>query len=150
VVGATHEQSFADLALALAHKPVGGLDSWRDGDEVVELIAKLRDGDYFDQLPCATDLADSLEDAFIDMIEGGIASDDLEKISDTVEQWKYLLGNRVTEAVEDAIRSEIDHIDNVVADIDSESTLNDHIQTLQKLAKRAAIPSKKVEWPWQQ
>ena len=142
---ATHEQSFVDLALALTRTPVGGLDPWLDGDEAVELIGKLRDGDYFDQLPYAADLADNLEDALVNMIEGEMFSDALERVSDTVEQWKHLLDNRVMWAVEDAIRSEIDQIDNIVAEIDSQSTLNDHIETLQKLAKRTAIPPQIVE-----
>src|SRR5262249_1160206 len=32
----SHDQRFADLALALARAPVDGLDSWRDGEEAVE------------------------------------------------------------------------------------------------------------------
>jgi len=97
-----------------------------------------------DQQPAA-DLADNLEDALVNMIEGEMFSDALERVSDTVEQWKHLLDNRVMWAVEDAIRSEIDQIDNIVAEIDSQSTLNDHIETLQKLAKRTAIPPQIVE-----
>jgi energy-coupling factor transporter ATP-binding protein EcfA2 len=142
---ATHDQRFADVALALARAPVDGLNSWRDGDETVELIGKLRDGYYFDELPCADELADSLEEAFIDMVAQGMASDELEKISDAVEQWQRVLGGGIASAVEEAIRSEIDNVDSVVADIDSDSTLKDHIKTLQKLAKRTTIPSEAVD-----
>jgi uncharacterized protein (UPF0147 family) len=142
---ASHDQRFADLAFALARAPVDGLDPWRDGDEAVDLLAKLRLGFYFGELPCATELADSLEDAIIDMIERGISSDDLEKISDAIEERRQVLGSRITGAFEDVIRSEIDGVRDIISDIDSESTLKEHIQTLQKLAKRTTIPPQNVE-----
>jgi hypothetical protein len=142
---ASHEERFADLALELARAPVEGLESWRDGEEAVELIGKLRDGYYFDEPPCASELADSIEGALVEMIERGMPSDELVKVSDAVDQWDGWLSDRVTSAIEDAIRSEIDDVWNIVADIDSESTLKDHIQTLQKLAKRTTIPSRNVE-----
>jgi hypothetical protein len=142
---ATHDQRFADLALALARAPVDGLDSWRDGEEAVGLLGKLRDGDYFGELRCATELGDSLEKSIVNMIDRGMPSDELENISDAAEQWRRVLGNRITDAVEEAIRTEINEVRSIVADIDSESTLTEHIQTLQKLAKRATIPPQIVE-----
>jgi hypothetical protein len=53
----------------LAENPIDGLDSWRDGEEALELIGKLRDGDYFEDLPNAENLADRIEAAAISMIE---------------------------------------------------------------------------------
>jgi DNA polymerase III delta prime subunit len=138
------DQRFCDLALALARAPIDGLDSWRDGDDVIELIGKLRDGGYFDELAVADELADCLEKAAIDMIHSGMASDDLEKISDAVEKWQRLLGSDIARAVDAAIVSEINDVENIVQDIDSESTLTDHIETLQKLAKRTGLSTKAV------
>jgi DNA polymerase III delta prime subunit len=132
------DQRFSDFALALARAPVDGLDSWRDGGDAIELIAKLRDGDYFDELAVAGALADCLESAAIEMIYCS-ASDGLEKISDAVEEWERHLGNKIPEAVNEVIAREIDEVASVVQDIDSESTLSEHIETLQKLAKRASI-----------
>ena len=142
---ATDDERFSDLALALARTPVDGLDSWLDGKEAVELLSKLRDGDYFPQEPCAIELADSLEEALLDMIDRGMSSDDLENISDATEKWRYVLGDRIADAVEEAIRTEIDEVRSIVADIDSESMLKEHIQRLQKLATRATIPPQIVE-----
>jgi hypothetical protein len=141
----SHEQRFADLALALARAPVGGLDSGRDGAEAIELLAKLRDGDYFDHLPNMSALADSLEEAVVAMIHSGMPSDELSNISDAVELWRWLLGTGVTDAVDDAIRTEINDVDSIVADITSESTLAEHIETIQRLAKRVTIPLQFVE-----
>jgi hypothetical protein len=90
-------------------------------------------------------LADSLEEAIVDMIYSGMASDDLANISDATDEWRWVLGKRITDAVEEAIRTEISEVRSIVADIDSESTLTEHIETLQKLAKRAAIPAQIVE-----
>jgi hypothetical protein len=138
---ASYDQRFADLALALARAPVDGFDSWRDGVEMVELVAKLRDGDYFADLPYAAELADSLEKAVIVMVKGGMPSDELENISDAVELWQSKLGDGISGAVEEAITGEFEEVRNRVSEIDSDSTLNDHIKTLQKLAGRATIPS---------
>jgi DNA polymerase III delta prime subunit len=142
---ASEDPRFADLALTLARDPVDGLDSSYDGDEVVRLIARLREGDYFDGLPCAAEMAEGLEDAFVAMLERGVTSDDLEKISDAVERWKARAGDRVENAVESAIRSEIDDVGRLVGDVDSESTLEDHIKSLRNLAKRVGIVSQEVE-----
>jgi hypothetical protein len=90
-------------------------------------------------------LADGLEEALLDMIDRGMSSDALENISDATEEWRYVLGDRIADAVEENIRTEINEVRSVVADIDSESTLKEHIQRLQKLATRATIPPQIVE-----
>jgi hypothetical protein len=123
---ASQDERFADLALALARAPVGGLNSWLDGDQAIELLGKLRDGDYFDQLPCMAELADSLEDAIVEMIDGGMPSDELANILGSVELWRWVLGDRVAHALDEAIRAEIDQVSSIVSDIDSESTLKEH------------------------
>src|SRR5882672_6047840 len=81
----TRDSRFSDVALKLARSPIDGLDPWRDGNEVIELIAKLRDGDYFEELPHASDIADCLEAAAVAMIEQNMTSEELEKISDAVD-----------------------------------------------------------------
>ncbi len=139
--GASHDQRFADLALALARAPIDGLDLWRDGGEVIELVAKLRDGDYFEDLPCATELADSLEHEIIDMIRRGMPSDELENISDAVDLWNCTLGDEIPRAIDEAITTEFENVQSVVSDIDLDSTLKDHIKTLRKLGSRATIPA---------
>ena len=136
---------FIDLALALAEAPIDGLDSWRDGGEVIELVAKLRDGDYFDELPCASNLADALEKGIIDMIRRDMPSDELENISDAVDLWKHALGEEIPRALDEAIQGEFENVENIVSEIDSDSTLKDHIETLRKLGGRATIPTLVVD-----
>jgi len=140
----TQDIRFAKLSLSLAENPVDGLSSWRDGEEAVELIYNLRDGDYYEGFPFSTELADKLETAYISMLEQDVSSDDVEKISDVVENNNKLLGENIINAVEDVARREFDNVEDIVSEIDSEYTLDDHITMLKKLGKRANINSQKV------
>lgn len=141
----TRDIRFANLALSLADNPVDGFNSWRDGEEAVELMYKLRDGDYYEGFPFSTELADKLESEFIFMLEQDVSSDDLVNISDAVENWNKFLGDNITNAVEDAIHREFNDIEDIVSEIDSESTLNDHITMLKKMGKRVNINSQKID-----
>ena len=136
---ATKDHRFADIALELARSPVDGLDPWRDGNEVIELIGRLRDGDYFYELPHASEIADFLETAAVAMVEQHMTSEELERISDAADQWSHHLTDKILNAVNDAIRHEIDNVGTVVGEIDSQSTLNSHIDTIEKLSKRVGI-----------
>jgi hypothetical protein len=141
---ATQDTRFSDISLDLARSPVDGLDSWRDGSETVELIAKLRDGDYFDDFPGASELADHLEVAAVAMLETAMTSDELEKISDAIDEWRHHLTDRLFRAHDDAIRYEIENVGTIVEDMDSESTLKEHIDTIRKLSKRVELGSQSI------
>ncbi|MDH2349030.1 hypothetical protein [Bradyrhizobium sp. SSUT77] len=49
---------------------------------------RAEDGDYFDDFPGASDVADHLEVAAVAMLESAMTSDELEKISDATEEWR--------------------------------------------------------------
>jgi energy-coupling factor transporter ATP-binding protein EcfA2 len=142
---ASENARFAEIALQLSQSPIDGLDSSYDGDEAIRLIINLREEGYYEDLSIGEEIALSLERAFIKMLRGGMPSDDLEKISDAVEQWKKYLGDGVQLAVQEAVEQEVDEVRQNVANFDSESTLEDHIKTLRTLSKRAGILSQKVE-----
>jgi energy-coupling factor transporter ATP-binding protein EcfA2 len=141
----TKDAVFAESSMELARTPVDGLDSWRDGPECAELIAKLRDEDYLEELPTASEMADLLEGHFIEMVQIPMPSDELEKISDAVDTWGHSLDARALNAVEKAIQSEFANVAEAVSDINSESTLDDHAETLKKLGKRASVPAEIVK-----
>src|SRR5262249_28251354 len=104
---ATQDQRFWNFALSLASAPVDGLDSWRDGEEAIELIGKLRDGFYyFDELPDAELLADRIEAAAIPMIRRNMPIDELEKIADAMENWPSCVSDGMTSALDGAIRNQ--------------------------------------------
>ena len=136
---ASKDHRFSDVALVLARSPIDGLDPWRDGNEVIELIGKLRDGDYFDELPHASDIADYLEAAAVAMIDQNMTSEELEKISDAVDEWSHHLTDQLFRAVDDAIRNEINNVGTIIEEIDLESTLKQHIDTIEKLSKRVGL-----------
>lgn len=143
--GATRDIRFANLSLSLADNPIDGLSSWRDGEEAIELIHNLRDEGYYEGFPFPTELADKLETAYISMLEQGVSSDYLEKISDAAENWNKFLGDSVINAIEDAVRREFDDVENIVSEMDSESMLDDQIKMLKKLGERINFNSHEIE-----
>lgn len=106
---------------------------------MIELIGRLRDGDYFYELLHASEIADFLETAAVAMVEQHMTSEELERISDAADQWSHHLTDKILNAVNDAIRHEIDNVGTVVEEMDSQSTLNSHIDTIEKLSKRVGI-----------
>jgi hypothetical protein len=142
---ATSDTVFSDSAMLLARKPVDGLDSSYDGEECVAVIGKLRDRDYYGEMPGADQMADLLEEHFVEMVETAMPSDELEKISDAVEEWGQSLRRPALDAVDAAIRNEFEDVNESISDINSESTLDDHATTLQKLAKRTGVPAATVK-----
>jgi DNA polymerase III delta prime subunit len=143
--GETKDQRFLDIVFSLAENPIEGLDSWRDGGEALELIGKLRDGGYFDDLPDAEKLADRIEVAAISMIERSVPLDDLEKLADTIDNWSSAFSSGITDALDYEIRRQVKEIEQTISDVDSESTLEDYIGSLQKLGKRASISDTQIE-----
>jgi len=138
----TRRAEFAKIAVTIAENPIYGLDSWRDGEEAIELICKLRDGDYFEEFP---ELSEKLEASYIRMLERHISSDDLENISDAIENWRRYLSNELLEAFSNTVRQEFDDIKETVSEVDSESTLQDHIGILKKLGKRNQFSPQDIE-----
>lgn len=136
---ATGDETFARLATDLATKPVSGFSSWRDGTDLIELIKKLRDG-YYGEFPFVEEMLAALEDGVITMLNSGIASDELEAISDAISAAEEILSPDIKDAAREAIQREFDEIDRTVADTDSESTLKEQKAMLEKLAPRAGIP----------
>lgn len=143
----THSQSppFADAAHAIAENPQARWRAWTDGTQLVELIANLRDVGYYNDFPEANRLVHSLEAHLISMLHGDAPTDDLEQISDAAEEAGALLSADVITALRSAIESEIDDALQRAAETDSESTLEERIGSLSKLAPRANVPSSKLE-----
>ena len=138
---ASGDDSFLPMITTLANKPVDGWDLWRDGENLLILAGKLRDADYFNELPQADDLADILEEGVIKMIARRQPnSEELDKLSDAYEEWKPYLGTAIWDAVTLEIRREFEELDEVLRDMNSESTVDEHIEILEKLGKRTCIP----------
>lgn len=135
----TRSNDFINCLLCISDNPVDGLDPWWDGDEVIELIYKLRDGDYYIGLSCADEVANNLEASLRIMLEQSIASDDLESISDAIDEWGIYLSDDINNNFHKLIHGEFNNVTEIVSNIDSESTLLDHIDMLKKLGKRSGL-----------
>lgn len=146
----TGDDHFADLVMKLAQHPPSpsgwsGYSSWREGTELIDLTGKLRDEDYYPDVPFAQDLANLLEDDVVRLFESGMAFDDLDSMLSAVGDAYPPPSQRIQDAANAAIRREIYNVDDSISDIDSESTLEDHAKTLEKFAPRAGIPKEALD-----
>ena len=79
------------------------------------------------------------------MLRSGVDTDDLEQMSDAVEEAVGLLSPDLIRATQSAIQTEIALAGQRAAETDSESTLEERIGSLSKLAPRASIPSDRLD-----
>lgn len=139
------DPAFTEAAMSLAREPISGWDTWRDGDELVELVARVKDGGYYSDLPIADELAEILEAGLNKMLRYGVSIDDLEKMSDAVAEYERLLAPETISTMHRLLESEYEDVYRRVSDVDSESTLEEYIETLRKLAPRAGVTDSKLE-----
>jgi hypothetical protein len=138
---ASGEERFLSLLGTLIKNPVDGWDPWRDGEDLIALLGKFRDSGYFDELPSHDELAGLLKAGAINMIEGhSLNSEDLTKLSDAYEQWPNAVSDEMNAALDAAIVREFDDLDETLRSMDSESTVDEHLEMLGKLGERAGIP----------
>nr|WP_210307865.1 ATP-binding protein [Aminobacter niigataensis] len=139
---ASREPRFVELIEALAASPVQGWDSWRDGGDLFGIVSKLRDSDWLGELPNALVTAKRVEDGAIELLEShSYAPEDLTRFLDAEEEWRVGLGERLIEVLYEAIESEFRDVADTVRYMDTESTLEEHVEMLEDLAKRASIPT---------
>ncbi|MBW3097148.1 hypothetical protein [Pseudohoeflea coraliihabitans] len=141
----TGDHHFSELVMKLAQHPPAprgwsGYSGWREGAELIDLTGKLRDEDYFSDFPFADDLANLLEDDIVELLEHGMAFDELEGMLEAVEDAYPAASQRIQEAAHAAIRREIYEVEVSISDLDSESALEDYAETLEKFASRASVP----------
>jgi hypothetical protein len=132
--------------MALAEHPVYGFDAWRDGRELIEPIAKLRDEDYYAGAADASNLADMLETAVISLLGYLIPIDELGAIADEIDgRRSTTFSEALTIALEESAHLQFREVETAVSDVDSESTLDDHLKALRKLGKRFSVGQAVVE-----
>jgi energy-coupling factor transporter ATP-binding protein EcfA2 len=141
---ASKEERFIEIALSLADNPVGGFSSWNDGPRLIEIVQELRDGSY-NEFDGTLDICARLEEAIVSILDGHVWPDDLEKMDDALEAAKSYLSSEVRAAGDRAILREVEEIDAMIADIDSESTLEDHISALRRFGPRVGVPAERLE-----
>jgi hypothetical protein len=140
---ASGERRFAEIADAVARKPVGGFSVWRDGSEIIDILRDLRVS--YDEMPMAEQLAESLKEGLIDIFESDMDADDLETLSDLVEEDRTHLGEDVLAASRAAIRREYNSFEEHLPDAESDVTLEEQFGTFRKLASRAGIEERRLD-----
>ena len=130
---------FLEIAKKLAEAPVDGLDSWRDGEKAVDLIAKLRSGEISISKSDRLEMASSLETAFIEMTEAGMPIDELSEIWGRISEKRQYHGVALIESVRDSIAACIESTSQEIMSAESTSTLEDHLALLTELAESADI-----------
>jgi len=132
------EEDFLVAAIEILKDPPQGFSSWSDGHDLLELLHNLDQYDTFDGNKVLAELKVQLEQSVVSLIKDPMASDDLERISDYVFENEGI-PRTVSEAVSTAIRSEIENVDDVVGQMESESDIEDHGAALKRLASRAEV-----------
>ncbi|WP_404478357.1 restriction endonuclease [Novosphingobium sp. BL-52-GroH] len=133
------DDSYAEAALSFVRTPGRDYSPWRDGPRLLALLAELADEGHYQSGPLTTTVATAIEDVMIAMLEEGMGSDDLQRISDTVED-DYGYSNRLRVASHAAIAREFDQLEDTLWNYSSESELEDHAIVLRQLAPRALVP----------
>lgn len=132
------EERFLEIAMEVAEKPVGGFSAWEDGASLVKLIGDLRKGAY-ENAGRAGQLCDKLQGGLVDILDGHLWPDDLERIYDAIDEEDKYMTDSVKSARDRAVVRDIDNLSSNISEIDSESTLNDHIKALRRYAPQVGI-----------
>lgn len=135
--------AFADLAMEIAGRQAGGgqgnsFTSWTDAEELIDLIRQLKDGGYYPEFRSAEELVQHLEAALTQTFWIA-ATDELPGLADLVDSNEAVLSTEVTAAFWHSVQQEIESVGADVQTHDSESALEDHIQMVITLGKRAGV-----------
>lgn len=139
----TRIAEFASVTLEIVGHPRVDFTSWLDGENLVELIRGIKERSK--EFPDADMLCLHLEEKLIEVLDGYIPADNLPEICDAIEEARDNLSAEVAEAAGRAIRRQIDEADTIASEIDSESTLDDHIEAVKRLGKRVEVSSDRLE-----
>lgn len=141
---ASRHERFADLAIEMVEDPSSEFDRSSDGYDLVEIIKQLR-SEYYSGFPYVNELANALEKRLVDALSTGLASDDLGNVLDAIDSGGDMFSDFVAEAATEAIRQEISDTGWTIAQAESESTLDDHVNWMQKWGPRAGIAESTLE-----
>ena len=102
----------------------------------VKLLVDLTDKEMS---PLTEGLRNKLRDGLIEVLDGHLWPDDLERIHDAIEGAEKYMEASVRQARDRAVISDIADLRSNIAEIDSESTLKDQIKALQRYAPKVGI-----------
>jgi len=131
------ERQFYDSALIIARNPPQGFVGWRDAPKLLEIAQHIADEDCFETTEETIQLKATLEEVIITLLKTGLAIDDLERVSDLVEDSDANYSSDFAEALQGAILVAIENTQDTCSDLTSDSELDDHARSIRKLVERA-------------
>lgn len=134
----TGDRAFFYVALSLAHNPVGGFSAYNDGADLIELIERIRFGQY-EGLPLSEQFIAALEEGVIGLLDNHLEPEELDRMSGSIIGAVNAFSPNVVDAAKEAIKREFAEIGSNALEIDSESTLVELLEILDSLAARGDI-----------
>ncbi|WP_413062091.1 restriction endonuclease [Sphingomonas carotinifaciens] len=127
--------AFLDAATQIARAPVGGFSAWSDARTLPDILVGLLTASQAEQRQ-TSELVRLIEDSLRTILRTGLEPDDLDRLLKAIDENSTILHPLYGEEIATAIPRMIDEIGGNLAHIDSESTLADYIDTVEKLAAR--------------
>lgn len=138
----TKDDQYVASAISLLHS--SDFNAWDDGLRLIDLALEIRAGVYED-LTRGPEICELIEQAIIDIFRDVyLPSDDLEIMFDRIDDNRDEFSGEVIEAAKHAVMKEIDSAYGAAAGIDSESSLSDHAEILERLGRRVGISATKI------
>lgn len=126
---------FLETATVTAREPHGGFSLWLDAGVLPELLVSLLtapDGER-DRTEA---LAAAIEEAIHDLFERDLDPDDLDRLLNAIDLQETILGDLFRADIAAAIPRLIKNVGENLDHVDSESTLDDYVKTIERLAGR--------------
>ncbi|MGB0921385.1 MAG: hypothetical protein ACPG1C_08705 [Alphaproteobacteria bacterium] len=131
--------------MKLSKNPIGGMDAWRDGDTIVDLIRALRKGKKGLPKTKSAKLADRLEQSALKMLEQYVTMDELELILNEFHIEPTIYCDELQNLLFDLFSDEVDNASYNLSEFDSVSSLEDYEITMSNLAEKIGLADEKFE-----
>lgn len=135
---------FLETAMAIATKPRDGFSPWTDSRKLPDLLVDLRTATGEERAQTEP-LADQIETAIHAMLGSDYVDPDaLDGLIGAIDENIAILGSMFTDDIATAIPRMIENIADNLDHLDSDSTLNDYVTTVESLAGRVGYDSAAV------
>ncbi|WP_111538103.1 nSTAND3 domain-containing NTPase [Palleronia aestuarii] len=135
---------FIEAATAIARSPLGGFSPWQDANALPDLLESLLSApdDERDQTEA---LATSIEEAIHGMFEQDLDPDDLDRLLNAIDAHDSVLGALFRADIATAIPRLIENVGENLDHVESDSTLNDYVHAVERLAQRVGYNPSAVD-----
>jgi len=126
---------FLEAATDIARSPLGGFSPWQDASVLPAILESVISASDDERSQTKT-LAVSIEAAIHGMFRMNLDPDDLDRLLNAIDAHESVLGAFFQADIEAAIPRMIENVRENLDHVDSDSTLNDFVEAVEKLAQR--------------